>query len=94
LLTIYNLDLDLLFVYKFLSKYFPFYPDLSEKFKSLTQFFAFFLTNNIQDILEKPKRDIAYANIDILRIIPILKKYNKAKHNAGGKIRDLKKKDI
>lgn len=28
------------------------------------------------------------------RIINILKKYNKAKNNGNGKIRDLKKKDI
>lgn len=28
------------------------------------------------------------------RVIPILKKYNKAKNNGGGKIRELKKKDV
>lgn len=52
------------------------------------------LTNNINDILEKPKRDISYAHIDFQRLIPILKRYNKAKSNCGGKIRDLKKKDV
>lgn len=58
------------------------------------QFYSFLLTNNIQDILDRQKRDITYSHLDLNRIIPILKKYNKAKHNAGGKIRDLKKKDI
>ena len=84
----------MLFIYKFISRNFPFYPELTEKFKSLSQLYAFFLTNNIQDILDKQKRDITYSHIDLQRLIPILKKYNRAKNTAGGKIRDLKKKDI
>lgn len=48
----------------------------------------------MQDILDKQKRDISYSHIDMNRLIPILKKYNKAKNNANGKIRDLKKKDV
>lgn len=52
------------------------------------------LTNNIQEILERQKRDIVYSHIDFQRILPILRKYNKARNNGGGKIRDLKKKDI
>lgn len=94
LLTIYNLEKDLIFVYKYLMKYFPFYSDLFDKFKGLSQFYEFMLTNNVQDILDKQKRDITYSHLDIPRLIPILRKYNKAKNNAGGKIRELKKKDI
>ena len=52
------------------------------------------LSNNIQDILDKQKKDIAYSHVDFHMLLPILKKYNKAKNNGGGKIRDLKKKDI
>ena len=52
------------------------------------------LTNNLTDLLEKHKREISYSNLDLYRIIPVLKKYNKAKSNCGGKIRDLKKKDV
>lgn len=48
----------------------------------------------MNDILDKTKRDITYSRLDLNRIIPILRKYNKARHNAGGLIRDLKKKDV
>lgn len=84
----------MLYIYKFVNRYFTFYPDITDKFKSLSQFYSLMLTNNIQEVLEKQKRDIAYSHIDFQRLIPILRKYNKAKNNAGGKIRDLKKKDI
>ena len=94
LITIYNLDLDLMFIFKFLNRNFPFYPQLQDKFKGLSQFYALFLTNNMQDLLDKQKRDITYSYLDINRILPLLRKYNKAKNNAGGKIRDLKKKDV
>ena len=94
MLTIYNLDTDLMFIYKYINKYFPFYKDLTDKFKGLSQFYVLMLTNNLNDILDKQKRDIMYSYLDLKRIISILKKYNKAKNNGGGKIRDLKKKDI
>ena len=52
------------------------------------------LTNNIEDILLKNKRDISYAHVDFNRLVPILKKYKQAKNNCNGKIRDLRKKDV
>jgi hypothetical protein len=94
LLTVFNLDLDLLFIYKFITKYFPFYPDLGKKLRSLSQFYAFLLTNNLTDILEKQKRDITYPNIEVLKLIPILKKFSRAKLAKGARVRDIKKKDI
>lgn len=81
-------------IYKKLNENFSYYPGLAEKFKSLNQFYSLLLMNNIQQVLQKNKRDIAYSHIDFQRIIPILKKYNKAKNNGGGKVRDLKKKDV
>ncbi len=83
-----------MFIYKYINKYFSFYKDITQKFKGLSQFYALLLNNNILDILDKQKRDIVYSHIDMNRIINILKKYNKAKNNGNGKIRDLKKKDI
>ncbi len=46
-MTVYNLDLDLLYIYKFLRQHFPNYPDIADKLKSLSQFYALLLTNNI-----------------------------------------------
>jgi hypothetical protein len=63
LITVYNLDIDLLFIYKFITKFFPFYPELGGKLKSLSQFYAFLLINNPNDILDKQKRDITYPNL-------------------------------
>lgn len=45
------------------------------------------------DLLDPQKRSISYPNLDIETLILILKKYNQAS-NTGGKIRDLKKKDV
>lgn len=86
--------MDLMFIFKFLNRNFPFYPQLQDRFKGLSQFYSLFLTNNMQDILDRQKRDITYSHLDINRILPLLRKYNKAKNNAGGRIRDLKKKDV
>ena len=88
------MDLDLLSIYKFVTKNFGFYRNIADLFKSLSEFYSLMLTNNINDILDKEKRDITYAHLDLNRLIPILKKYNKSKGNGGGKIRELKKKDV
>lgn len=51
------------------------------------------LTNNIQDLLDPQKRVLSYPNLDMEVLIPMLKKYAQAK-STGGKIRELKKKDV
>lgn len=52
------------------------------------------LTGNITDLLDKQKREISYSKLDLHQLIPVLKKYNKAKNNGQGKFRDLKKKQV
>lgn len=81
-------------IYKFLSQNFSFYPELTSQLKPLSQFYDLMLRNNIQELLDKQKRDILYSHMDIYKIVPILKKYNKSKGNGGGKIRELKKRDV
>lgn len=83
-----------MYIYKFLSQNFSFFADIANQLKSLSQFYDLLLRNNIQEFLDKAKRDIIYSNVDVFKIIHILKKYNKSKGNAGGKVRDLKKKDL
>ena len=52
------------------------------------------LVNNIQELLDNHKRTILYPSLNMNRIILALKKYNRAKSNAGGKVRDLKKRVV
>lgn len=64
-----------------------------DKFKSLREFYALMLTNNINDFLQPQKKELSYPNLSIELIVPMLKKYSQAK-STNGKIRDLKKKDV
>ena len=52
------------------------------------------LMNNIQDVTDPQKRLLSYPNLDLELLISMLKKYNQAKTNGDGKIRELKKKDV
>ncbi len=81
LITIYNFDKELMAIYRGIGDSFAGIPGLPEGFKGLGQFYALMLVNNVNDILEKNKRDISYSHLDISKILPILKKYNKAKTN-------------
>ena len=51
------------------------------------------LNNDIQEILQKNKRAISYPSLNIRRIVPILKRYNRAK-TSNGKVRDLRKRVV
>lgn len=93
LVIIYNLDLDLSFIYRYCSKNFPGNIVMLDKFKSLRQFYSLMLTNNIQDLLDPQKRSLSYPDLSIDLLIPMLKKYTQAKA-TGGKIRELKKKEV
>ena len=93
LIIIYNLDLDLSFIYKFCSKHFKDNMNLLQKFKSLREFYSLMLVNNIQDLLEPQKRNISYSSLNMQIVMFLLKKYNQVKIPEN-KIRDLKKKDV
>lgn len=51
------------------------------------------LTNNIQDLLDPQKRTLSYPNLSLEVLIAMLRKYTQAK-STGGKIRELKKKEV
>ena len=46
-----------------------------DKFKSLREFYALMLTNNIQDYLDLQKRKLSYPNLDPELVVEMLKKY-------------------
>lgn len=50
------------------------------------------LNSNLGELLDRQKREIGFPKLDLHKIIPILKKYSKAKNNGNGKYRDLKNK--
>lgn len=93
LIIIHNLNLDLSFIYKFCNQNFKDLNGIFDKFRSLREFYSLMLTNNILDLLQPQKRAISYPNLNLQTTIMILKKYNQAS-NTGGKIRELKKKDV
>ena len=93
LVIVYNLDLDLSFIYKYCNKNFTANLGLLDKFKSLREFYALLLMNNINDLLQPQKRSLSYPNLNMELLIPMLKKYNQCK-NTQNKVRELKKKDV
>lgn len=78
--------MDLSFIYRFCAKNFSGNMSVLDKFKSLREFYALMLTNNLQDLLEPQKRAISYPNLSLETIIAMLKKYSQAK-STGGKVR-------
>jgi hypothetical protein len=93
LVVIYNLDLDLSFIYRFCAQNYSKNPGVLDKFKSLREFYTLMLTNNVQDLLEPQKRNISYPHLNMEVVLAMLKKYNQAKVTSP-KIRELKKKDV
>jgi len=93
LVVIYNLDLDLSFIYKYCNKHFTANLGLLDKFKSLREFYALMLMNNINDLLDPQKRTLSYPNLNMEVLLPMLRKYSQSKATQG-KVRELRKKDV
>ena len=93
LIIIYNLDMDLSFIYRYCSKNFPGNVAILDRFKSLREFYALMLTNNIQDYLDPQKRSISYPNLHVELVVDMLRKYVEAK-KKNGKIRELKRREV
>jgi hypothetical protein len=64
LVIIYNLDLDLSFIYRYCAAHFPGNVAILDRFKSLREFYALMLTNNLQDYADPDKRHLSYPNLN------------------------------
>ena len=93
LIIIYNLDMDLSFIYRYWAKYFSNNLAILDRFKSLRQFYALMLTNNIQDYLDQQKRKLSYPDLPQELVVEMLRKYVQAK-STGGRVRELKKREV
>lgn len=69
--AIYNLNLDLVYLYKVLASKMSAYPskklanpDLVDKFKSLQQLVDYLLTGNLNDLQDQTKKRAIYPDLD------------------------------